>query len=519
MATVADMGGRRVRRACSGDMGAASLEYAGVLSVVGLVVAALILGATPIGGALKSQICAALDAVCGNAAAQDRFDKLAKCVVRRDDRTLAYGGNVRFVNLDRKDGDRFAVNSDGSASITLNQSAAGGLGITGKSPRKANGEDSPFSVDARLQGVGDVGYVYNVSQSWGGEEMARSILDDKAGTLDRYGNLVLGPWVTSAEEGLDRAADGIGNGWRWVMDKSGIDHESAEEQAARERVESLSQADAIAVSLGLQGQASVSGDAGLVKGSASGTATAKGTVQVSLNSDGEDAAGNNFTGTVDLKGTLEGVVGWPGTGPPGQAPTADIPPFLSAALVGGALWSYKVDYDGDGNPTKLTMTTEQSGQFQGGLKPPKASLPGGGGLSVNGKANASVGTASVEEIVLDLTAPENRAAFDDMFATYGVGVDGHQAQVSAMKLFEFDTLMARAEALSDRLVDDALVMRYQYDLSGTNVGAGGQQRQDGLDFAVAGVNWENSSLTRELTSATAYDMAQGGLEFEIVNCG
>lgn len=499
------------------DTGAASLEYAGMIAVVVLLVGSIVLSATPIGSTIKSRICQAVGASCGNVAAQEKFDALTKCVVRRDDRTLGYGGNVRFFNVDRKDGDRFTVNSDGSASVMLTQSVAGGVGITGKTVKKG-GEDTPFSVDAKIQAAGDMGYVYNVPEAWGGEETAKSILDDKAGTIDRYGNLVLGPWATSAVEGIGRAADGIGSAWRWGMDELGIDNESDEERAARERVESLSQADAIQVSLGLQGSAGVSGDAGIVKGSATGTASAKGTVQVSLNGSGEDKMGSSFTATVDLKGTLEGVVGIPGDRP-GQAPSADIPPFLSGALVGGALWSYKVDYDSDGNPSKLTMTTETSGQLQGGIKPPRVGLPGGAGKSVSGKANGSVGSAEVEEVVLDLTDPENQAAFNDLFVTYGVGVGDHRAQVTQLKLYEWSELMSRADALSDRLLQDALVVRYNYDLFGTNVGAGGQQRQSGADFVVAGVNWEDSSLTRELTSATAYDMSQGGLEFQIVDCG
>jgi hypothetical protein len=512
------MTGGPLRRGRTDDTGAASLEYTGMIAVVVMLVGSIVLSATPIGSAIKSKICQAVGASCGNYAAQERFDALTKCVVRRDDRSLGFGGNVRFFNLDRKDGDRVVVNSDGSASVTLSQSTAGGVGITGKTIKKG-GEDTPFSVDAKIQVAGDLAYVYNVPSEWGGEDTAQRILDDKAGTLDRYGNLILGPWATSAVEGLGRAADGVGNAVRWGLDKLGIDEESDEERAARERVESLSQADAIQVSLGLQGAAGVSGDAGLVKGSASGTASAKGTVQVSLNGSGEDRATSSFTGTVDLKGTLEGVIGIPGDGRPGQAPSADIPPFLSGALVGGALWSYKVEYDSDGNPSKLTLITETAGQLQGGIKPPRLGLPGGSGTSVSGKANGSVGSAEVEEIVLDLTDPENAAAFNDLFLTYGVGVADHRAQVSQMKLYEWSELMDRADALSDRIMADALVVRYNYDLYGTNVGAGGQQRQSGVDFVVGGVNWEDSSLTRELTGATAYDMSQGGLEFQIVDCG
>ncbi len=498
-----------------GDAGAASLEYAGVLAVVVLVVGALVMTSTPIGDAIKSRICAAVGAACGNVVAQERFDQLAKCVVRRDDRTLAYGGNVRFVNVDRKDGDQFAINSDGSASITLTQSSAAGVGITGKSV-KAN-RDQSISVDAKIQAAGDVAYVYNVPQSWGGEATAQQILADKAGTIDRYGNLVLGPWATSAAEGAGRVADGLASAWRWGLDFAGLDKESAQERAARERAESLSQADAMQVSLGLQGSLNVSAGEGLVKGSAAGTAATKGTVQVSLNTTGEDKAPNLFVGTVDLKGTFEAVLGWPGDGRPGQPPTSDIPPFLSAAYVGGATWTYRVEYDGHGNPVKLTLVTEKSGQLQGGLKPPKASVPGSN--SVSGKGNAAVGSLSSEEIVLDLTVPENRAAFDDMFLTYGVGVGDHQAQVSAMKLATWDTMMDHANALGERLARDGLVIRYDYALHGTNMGAGGQHKPGGVDFVVGGLSWEDSSLTREIVSATGYDMSQRGLEFSIVNCG
>jgi hypothetical protein len=500
------------------DAGAASVEYTGMIFVVVLIVGSIVLGATPIGGAIKSKICLAVGASCASVTSQERFAALTKCVVRRDDRNLGYGGNIRIYNVDRKDGDRVTVNSDGSASVLLSQSVAGGVGLTGKTVTKG-GKDTKLSVDAKIQLVGDVAYVYNVPKAWGGEETAKSILDDKAGTLDRYGNLILGPWATSAMEGVGKAADGVGNAWRWGLDTLGIDEESDDERAARERGEALSQADAIRVSVGLQGSAGVSVDAGIAKASATGTASAKGTVQVSLNGSGEDKAGSSFTATVDLKGTLEGVMGVPGDGRPGQAPSADIPPFLSGALVGGALWSYKVDYDAAGNPSKLTMTTETSGQLQGGIKPPKVGLPGGAGTSVSGKASGSVGSADVEEVVLDLTTPENRAAFDDLFLTYGIGVGDHRAQVTALKLDEWSDLMSHADALSDRLMQDALVTRFNYDLYGTNVGAGGQAKPSGADFVVAGISWEDSSLTRKLTSATAYDMAQGGLEYKILDCG
>ena len=47
------------------DSGAASLEYAGVLFVVVLLVGGVIGQATPVGGAIKSKICQALGVNCG----------------------------------------------------------------------------------------------------------------------------------------------------------------------------------------------------------------------------------------------------------------------------------------------------------------------------------------------------------------------------------------------------------------------------------------------------------------------
>jgi Flp pilus assembly pilin Flp len=498
------------------DAGAASLEYAGILGVVGLIVAALVLSTTPIGAALKSKICDAVGASCGSVASEDRAKELTTCTVRRDDRTLSFGGNLRIFNAERKDGDRLTVLGDGAASVTLSQSTAAGVGLTGRTIKRG-GEDTPFSFDAKIQLAGDVAYLHNVPADWGGEEMARSILDDRASTFDRYGNLVVGPWATSLAEGAGRLADGLGSAWRWIDEQVTGNEESREDRAARERAESLSQADAMLVTLSLQGSAWVSGDAGLVKGTASGTAAVRGVVQIGLNSSAADRAGSNFSGVVDLKGTLEGVVGWPGTARPGERPTADIPPFLSGALVGGATWTYKVDYDAEGNPSKLTMTTETSGQGQGGLKPPGVKLPGG--RKVDGKGNASVGSAHVEEITLDLTDPANRAAFDDLFLTSGVGVGEHRAQVSQLRLSEFPDLVNRFARLGDRIAADALVIHYDYDLYGHNVGAGGQRRQDGIDFVIAGISWENSALSRELTGATGYDMRTGGLPFDVVTCG
>lgn len=490
-----------------------------MISVVVLLVASVLVGVTPVGGVIKGKICEALDATCSTPETEQRANDLPSCVIRKDVRTLGYGGHVRFFNADRTDGDNLTVNADGSASFSTSQGTAAGVGVSGKKVTTGssalNGLDP--SVDARAQLKGDATYVYNVPEEWGGAEVARNLRDSRNSTLNRYGRLVLGPVATSLEEGGRRFANGAKGAVRglknWLFD----DEESAEEKERREQQESLGEADAIKVTLGLQGSASGSIDADLVEASAGGKLEVRGEVTIPLNTDGPDAANASFAAAVDLEGQISAVLGVPGDGRPGERPTGDLPPFLELALGGGKQWSYTVDYDRDGNPTKLTLETESRSGFGMGIDGSVKK----GSTSVSGNAGGKYQEVEVDQTILDLTVPENREAFDALFMTYGVGVGDHQARVSQLSPFTTPgDFLERAGTLQDRINADAFNVRYVYEGSGSGLSAGGNSQRDGIDFAVAGVSWEDSSSTLQLVEATAHDFRAGGQEVPLADgCG
>jgi hypothetical protein len=487
------------------ETGAASLEYAGFLFVILALLVAMLVVALPAAIAIRAKICEAVGASCGSVAG----NALPTCITSTDLRTLAFGGNLRIYNADRKDGDNLSVNADGSASFSTSQSLAAGVG-TGKTSKS-----EVFSADAKIQLVGESTYVYNVPKDWGGAETARALRDSRNSTLSRYGRLVVGPLATSVEEGATRVVNGVGNGvnsaWDWVTG----DEESPEEREARERSQSLQEADAIRVSLGLQGEANVSAESDLIKGGATGKASAKGEVTVSLNRSGADKAASSFSGVVALDGEVAATLGIPGQAQPGQPRTGDIPPFLQMAMGAGKTWTYTVEYDDNGEPSKLTLKTESRDGFNMGIAGDK-----GKKVNAGGAAKAKTGSLSVDQTVLDLTVPENRAAFDDLFVTYGVGIDGHQAQVSQMQLFWPPEMLERLNALQDRISSDAINVRYEYETSGSGLEADGGVHKDGFDLAVVGVSWEDSSENRRLTSAVAHDYRLGGVEVPLVaGCG
>ena len=487
-----------------------------MVSVVVLLVSSVLVGITPVGGVIKGKICEALDATCSTPEIEQRANELPSCVVRKDVRTLGYGGHIRFFNADRTDGDNLTVNADGSATFSTSQGSAAGVGVSGKKVTTGsatlNGLDP--SVDARAQLKGDATYVYNVPEEWGGAEVARDLRNSRNSTLNRYGRLVVGPVATSLEEGGRRLVNGAKGAVRGLKGLLFDDHESAEEKQRREQQESLGEADAIKVTLGLQGSASGSIDADLVEASAGGKLEVRGEVTIPLNTQGPDAADASFTAAFDLEGQIAAVLGVPGDGRPGQQPTADIPPFLELALGGGRQWSYTVDYDRDGNPAKVTFETESRSGFGMGIDGTVKK----GGASASGNAGAKHQEVQVDQTILDLTVPENREAFDDLFMTYGVGVGDHQARVSQISLLATPgEFLARAQTLQDRITTDGFNVRYVYEGSGSGLSAGGNSQRDGIDFAVAGVSWEDSSATLQLVEATAHDFRAGGIEVPLAS--
>jgi hypothetical protein len=501
------------------DAGAATPEYAGVLFVIVSLVGSVVFNATPVGGAIKARICAALSAPCGNPTEERARSLNIPCIVGRQDRTLGFNVQVLRIAGERKDSDRLTLNADGSASVVLSQSA--GLGLALKPPKRPfggkPGQDplGNVSADAKATIVGDVGYLYNFPDAWGGQEAAQQFLEDNAGTLDRYTNLVVGPYATTIQEGAGWLGDRLGDLGRGVAGVFGV-HESDADRAARERAEAMARADAIVATVSLQAGASVSIDAGLAKAKGGADLAVRGALTVATNTGGPDRGRSNFTGTFDLKTLAELTVGVPADpGRPGQPGTGSLPPIFTAGMGFNKSWAYRVLYDDTGQPTQLVISVETTKQGQGGLKP-SVSIAG---VKVAPKSGmAQVGTVELEERVLDLTDPANRAAFDGLFLTMGIGIGDHQARASIPQAYlPPDEMVARMAALQARFDADAFVAKYTYDLWGRNYGLDGERRREG-DIFVAGAGAEDTAAYRELVDARAYDNRHGGAEQPLVTC-
>jgi hypothetical protein len=503
------------------DAGAATPEYAGILLVITSLVGALVLNTTPIGGAIKARICAALSIPCSNPAVDDRARVLKiPCIVGRQDRTLGFNVQVLKIGVDRKDSDRLTVNGNGSASVVLNQSGA--VNIAPKLPKRPIGGSkdgdsfADLSADAKAGVAGEVGYLYNFPDAWGGEEAAVDLLNGNAGTLDRYGNLIVGPFATTVRETAGWAGDRLGDLGRGIAGLFGAE-ESDADRARRERAESLARADAIVATVSLQAGASLGADFGLVKGRAAADLAIRGALTVATNTDGPDQGTSSFTGTFDLKTLAEATAGLPGEPDrPGRPGYGQLPPIFNAGVGFNKSWSYRVLYDDSGRPTQLVISVETMKQVRGGLKP-TATIAG---VKVNPKSGMQqVGTVELEERVLDLTDPANRAAFDGVFDTIGIGVADYQARASLPAVYlEAGDMVDRMVALQQRFDADAFVTRYTYDLWGRNYGIEGEKRRE-ADIFVAGAGAEDTAAFRELVDAKAYDNRYGGVEQALVTCG
>jgi hypothetical protein len=490
-----------------------------VLFVIVSLVSAVVFQATPIGGAIKARICAALGAPCGNPTVERARSLNIPCVVGRQDRTLGFNVQILKINGERKDSDRLVLNADGSASVLLNQSL--GLGVAPKLPKRPfggkPGEDPLLnaSADAKAMGVLDVGYLYNFPGAWGGHEAAHDFVNDNASTFDRYVNLAAGPHATTIREGVGWAGDRLGDLGREIAGLFGV-HESDADRAARERAEALARADAIVATVSLQAGASLSIDAGLAKAKGSADLGVRGALQVATNTGAADRGRSNFTGTFDLKTLGELTLGVPADpGRPGQPGTGPLPPIFNAGLGFNKSWAYRVVYDDTGQPTQLVISVETTKQSQGGLKP----SVGIAGVKLSPKSGmAQIGTVELEERVLDLTDPANRAAFDGLFHTMGIGVADYQARASVPRAYlPPDELAARMAALQQRFDADAFVAKYTYELWGRNYGIDGEKRREG-DIFVAGAGAEDTAAYRELVAARAYDNRNGGVEQPLVTC-
>lgn len=519
----------RLTRVLRDDRGAGSVEYAGIsLVVASLVGAAVLTPATDvISPAVARSICTAFETLpgvsvgCtpGDPVADSRVDDmLDDCVVRRTDRANSLNAQVKIVRGERGNGDNIVRNADGSASVSLNESA--GLGVSAPTRGNKLGEGSHSSgvggsadFSAYAMGMGELEYTYNFPTSVGGADGAQSFLDDRRGIDDQIVDTVI-PGAQTAREGLTRGGDATLNfledAGRWAL----RNELSAEEKAQRAAQQHAHQADTVSAAVSLQGLVGISGQAGYGKkevvnaaGEASGSLT--GRVSTSINNEGDQAGTNSFQGALryDLSGEVTTGL---------QARSGDtltgLPPFLNIGGTHGGTYTYQVDYDADGNPERLTFTGETRNSGRIGLKPTV------GPVEIGGQPFS--GTMTQEVRVLDLTEPATRAAFDEVFMTTGVNVGDSSAKISVPVMVnpatiqDFATDAALLWALTDT---DGVIYNYEYDMYGLGA-AGKYSEEQGVGARVASVGFSHTEQTVVLTSAEGRDTRTGEPSVTLAAC-
>jgi len=519
----------RWRRVLGEDRGAGSVEYAGIsLIVASLVGAAVLTPATDvISPRVARSICDAFETIPGisigcagdTPSTESRVDDLlGDCVVRRTDRANSINAQVKIVRGERGNGDNIVRNADGSASVSLNESA--GLGVS--APTRGNklgkgthssGVSGSADFSAYAMGMGELEYTYNFPTSVGGADRAQGFLDDRRGLDDQIVDTVI-PGAQTGREAVTRGTDATKNfledAGRWVI-RQELSDEEKRERAAEQHA---SQADTVSAAVSIQGLVGISGQAGygdkdVVSGSAEASGSLTGRVSTSINNTGDQAGTNSFQGA--LRYDLSGEVTTGLQRREGDTLTG-LPPFLNIGGTHGGTYSYQVDYDADGNPERLTFTGETRNSARVGVKPTI------GPAEIGGQPFS--GTLTQEVRVLDLTEPGAREAFDAVFTTAGVTVGDSSAKISVPVMIDptdiqgFAMDAARLWGMTDT---DGVIYNYEYDMYG--LGAAGKYTEEkGVGARVASVGFSHTEQTIVLTSAEGRDTRTGEPAVTLAAC-
>ena len=504
-----------------GDRGAASLEYAGALLVVVLVIASLITFATPIGAQIQAKICQALGANCGTAAAEARARALGiKCVVGRSSDKMNINASAE-VRVERTDQGSSTAYGDGTGQVVLVQ----GAGV-GDDESSALGDYA--AAKFKITGNADVGLVYRFPTGYGGSRAADSFLADRRDATHTVAEILLPPGTQALDEGGHRIANWVGDHFSDdILGPFGLGPSKAEKEA-RTRQQAAQTADAVQVSLSIQGSAGVDAGAGVSRrtnnadgstsdselqaplaGNVTLNGSVTGTMTVPLHLDGPDKVAALFTGELSGDVTGSGSIG--GLGP--------IPPFLNGSFNAGAKGSYTVAFDEHGNPSTLILTTETALGASGGLNP-RSYDSGKGKAGAQAAVKGSGITTTTQVLDLNSKTPQgqaNLAAFNDFFDVNGVSANGYTGKVVTPKALRNGTgpvaaaeLVSQWSELSQRLSADAFTTTATYAESTNEYGGD-------IKVAGVGVGGSYSDTIRRLQTAAAHDNRYG-LDIQLASC-
>jgi len=445
------------------DVGQGGIEFVAIIVAAVIIVSGIILAATPLGATLSYKLCEAINSVTGGLQCMppDRAETLdIPCVTAQTDREDSAHVTVYGIRAGGDASDQLKVNADGTATVTLSQGREVGVEV-GKDTGGAGLKGDAYAVVG-----GDLKYNYTFPS----EAEARKFLEDRRGAGDRVVDMLV-PFSQTVANWFDS------------------DHKP----------------DSFTVAL----SGKVAGWASIGKwdksSSAVGGVGGGGKVNASISVSGEATVGlkdgtSSFSGTAELSGDIAGGF-TAGAGEDALKLGIDI----KAGVGGGGKWQYKVEFDANGQPSKLIMTSESSWKITA-----EEVLKAG---KVKVGPNQSFGAVEVNTSTLDLKVPANRAAFDGIFAYSTVKVgDSYVPFVAINPVAEFGPPM---QALAQRCAADCYLATYKYFQQGgdAKLDVDVQLGLHGGGLNVGDTKWRN------LLSATGRDMRTGGAETPLVTCG
>lgn len=405
-----------------GSVGAGSLEYIGVLTVVAVAVAAfaVVPASFPFRDAIGQALCAMFSG--GDCGASEEL-ALPQCEISAEGREIGASITAFSIVLGRTDKYDLVQYGDGTARVmTGDVLEAGAAAEAGGGSQLSMGDDGSvsggLSGEASLTGTGGLQLIYDFDDA----DEAEQWVEDNRNIFTQSLNFAGGP-----------LADGAEQLWNHLDDDRPVPSAYAVEVGA---------------SLQLGGEGGIGG---VASGAASGQLGVTGVLQ--QNRDGT----SQFS--TEAKASAEGEL---------------ILAMANGELGGDYSAGYTVQYDSSGRPTRLELTTVTRWDSAVGMN--TLGLASGGSTIDEFGWDFDIGKWGGETrttTVLDLTDPANRAAFDDVFLTAGpFAVMDPQAP--------FD---GSAGALQQRVSESGIVVSAAYAVdtsdSGIDIHGGG-----GLQFAL-----------------------------------
>ncbi|KQX65957.1 hypothetical protein [Angustibacter sp. Root456] len=422
------------------DRGSGTLEYVGVITVVAAIFAAFAVVplAPGLSQSLREAVCAIThQSSCG-------YDRpTVRCTTSTRDRTVGASLTAFFVKAGHDDKYTITTYGDGTAEVALADTYS--LGASGTAGVKL--DFAAIAKELKAKGYGEASLTgqagYQTVLKFDSRQDAEAWVDRNRGVLQH---------VAGAAGGI--TSDALEQGVNWLKRTTGIG-DSDDARAP----------DAVVIDLGAQATGGGGYGASTLAG---GSIDAKGTVKSSLrvNADGTQS----FTGSFDAEGGLTGSLA-----------------FVSGKLGLTGKAAYTVAFDKDGNPTQLTVVGEY-GQ-NGGLGTLKSGVPiGNGKIKYGGDGNQ--GSKVTHSYTLNLKNPANLAAFDQAFVRAGPVVlprpTPHMMPTGGVPLPDPAELAQQVSPLIDRMSQDAVYVRAEYDTDQMGGTVGGSAEGFGLDGTYKG---------------------------------